>query len=116
MLLLALHRLGRGFGWPWVMLAGASFALCVQSSGYYAVAAALLVAAFVIARHRTLRARLIAIRIAAALALGALLSLPYVLTFLGLRQDQGLRRPPGLSEQMAFRPAADVTSHTYLYR
>jgi hypothetical protein len=115
-LLLALHRLERGGRWPFAALAGIAFALCVQSSGYYAVAAALLVGLFLVGFHHTLRTPAVGLHVAAALALGALLSLPYVLTFLDVREDQGLRRPPGLSEQMAFRPALDVTSHTYLYR
>ena len=61
--------------------------------------------------------RTLPIRImAGALALGALLCLPYVVGFLRLRADEGLRRPAGLSEKMAFRPGRDLTSHTYLYR
>jgi hypothetical protein len=116
LLLLALHRIATGGGWGSVALASASFALCVQSSGYYAVAAALLTGLMLLAHRHALLARPAALRMTAALGLAALLSMPYVVAFLRLRSDEGLRRPPGLSEKMAFRPDRDLTSHTYLYR
>jgi hypothetical protein len=116
LLLVGLHRLAEGGATGSVLLVAASFALCVQSSGYYAVAAAVIVAVFLLAHVRLLREARFAKRVSVALVLAALLCLPYVITFLRLRADQGMRRPVGLSEQMAFRPAHDLTSHTFLYR
>jgi hypothetical protein len=116
LLLVALHRLATGGGWGMAALAGMSFALCVQSSGYYAVAAALLTGLTLLVHRRALVTAPARERTAAALVLAALLSLPYVVAFLRLRSEEGLRRPQGLSEKMAFRPDRDLTSHTYLYR
>jgi len=45
-----------------------------------------------------------------------ILTLPYALTFLDVRDREGLRRPPRMSERMAFQPGRDLTSHGYLYR
>ncbi|MGE0452179.1 MAG: hypothetical protein AB7O37_06720 [Vicinamibacteria bacterium] len=115
LLLLALQRLLERPGPGAVVLAGVSFALSAQSSGYYAVGAALLAAAFGLWHARALlRARALRAVLAAA-ALGVLLTLPYLLAFLDLRAEQGLRRPAGMSRRMAFQPARDLSSHGYLY-
>src|SRR6185295_6537302 len=44
------------------------------------------------------------------------LTLPYAAAFLEVRQREGLKRPPRMSERMAFRPGRDLTSQGYLYR
>jgi hypothetical protein len=116
LLMLAWHRVAAGAGARFSALAALSLALSVQSSGYYAVAAALLTLVFWVAHRSSLREAPIARRAALALAVAVLLATPYIVGFLRLRAEEGLRRPPGLSEKMAFRPDADLTSHTYLYR
>jgi hypothetical protein len=116
LLMLGLHGIASGGGLRSALLAGASFALTAQSSGYYAVAAALLALVFSAARWRRLleRRALLATTVAAALAL--VLTLPYLRVFLEVRESEGLRRPPRMSERMAFRPGRDLSSHGYLYR
>lgn len=115
LLLLALHRLAERPGPGWALLAALSFALSALSSGYYAVAGALLAVAFALARpRRLLWGRGLAWSAAAAL-LAALLLWPYARAFLSLREESGLRRPPGLSARMAFRPARDLGSRSFVY-
>jgi hypothetical protein len=115
LLLLGLHRLETRPGPSATLLSGVSFAVCVQTSGYYAVTAALLPLLFAAARWRalvrptSLRATLL------AAAVGTLLSLPYLLAFREVRERDGLRRPPGMSRNMAFQPVRDLSSHGYLY-
>jgi hypothetical protein len=116
LLLLGMHRIAAGGGMRWAVLAGVSFALAAQSSGYYAVAAALLALAFAAAHWRRLLGPRALRATAVAAALGLLLTLPYARVFLEVRAQQGLRRPPRLSERMAFQPGRDLTSHGYLYR
>jgi len=115
LLLLALNRLLERPGPGAVVLAGVSFALSAQSSGYYAVGAALLAAGFGLWHARALLAARPLRATLAAAALGALLTLPYLLAFLDLREEQGLKRPPGMSRRMAFQPGRDLSSHGYLY-
>ncbi len=116
LLLLGLHRLATRPGPAAIGLSAVSFALAAQSSGYYAVSAALLpllFAAFhwrLLAAPRALRATL------TAAALGALLTAPYLLAYDEVRERDGLRRPPGMSRTMSFQPARDLTSHGYVYR
>lgn len=116
LLLVALHRLLERPGPGPVLLAAASFALSAQSSGYYAVAAALLPLVFAAARWRRFADRRVAAAAAAAALLGALLLAPYARAFMALREREGLRRPPGMSVRMAFQPSRDLTSFGYLYR
>jgi hypothetical protein len=116
LLLLGLHRVAAGGGVGWAVLAGLSFALAAQSSGYYAVAAALLAFAFAAAHWRRLLERRALLALAAAGALALVLTLPYALAFLDVREREGLRRPPRMSERMAFQPGRDLTSHAYVYR
>jgi hypothetical protein len=116
LMMIGWHRLTLGKGAGAAALAGVSFALCVQSSGYYAVAVAVLSAVFWLVHLRRLRQPAVARGLAVAAVLATALCLPYVIGFLRLREEEGLRRPPGLSEKMAFRPERDLTSHTFLYR
>jgi hypothetical protein len=116
LLLLALHRLLRPPRWPAVLLAGASFALSAQSSGYYAVAAALLPLLFAAVHWRAFRDRRVAGAALAAALVGATLIAPYAHAFRAVRARESLRRPPGMSEQMAFQPTRDLTSYGLLYR
>lgn len=114
--LLGLHRLLRRPTWGPILLAGVSFALSAQSSGYYAVASAVLALVFVAAHWRAFREpRLLAAAGGAAL-LGALLVAPYLRAFLELREREGLRRPIGVSAGLAFHPGRDLTSCAYAYR
>ena len=115
LLLLALHRLAERPGPAWALLAGVSFALAALSSGYYAVAGALLAAAFALARPRRLLLGRGLLWSAAAALLAALLLAPYARAFLALREASGLRRPVGLSARMAFRPAEDLGSRAFVY-
>jgi hypothetical protein len=114
--LLGLFRLrDRPAGWA-VLLAGGGFALVVLSSGYYAVAAALVGLVFAVANAAALRkgARLGAVLGAVLLAL--LLTAPYRRALLALRAEEGMARAPEDSVRMAFRPDRDLTSRSYLYR
>lgn len=116
LLLLGLERLATRPGPGAVLLAGVSFALSAQSSGYYAVCAALLPLLFAAFRRRELCApRALGATLLAAF-LGTLLVLPYLSSFLEVRERDALRRPPGMSRSMAFRPEHDLGSHAYLYR
>jgi hypothetical protein len=115
LLLLALHRLVRSPTSGCALLAGVSFALSAQSSGYYAVAATVLALVFAACHWRWLRAARAFKAATAAAALGVLLTLPYLHAFLELREEEGLRRPPGMSARMAFRPPRDLGSRSYLY-
>jgi len=114
--LLALHRIAERPSLGAVLLAATSFALTAQSSGYYAVAAAVLSLVFVAFHGPALRQRRCVLALAAAACLAALLTLPYLHEFLELQDEQGLRRPPGMSVNMAFQPGRDLTSTGYLYR
>lgn len=114
-LLLGLHRLAGRPGPGAVVLAGTGFAFSAQSSGYYAVAAALLPLLFAGFRFRELARRRALLATLAALTLGAALTLPYLLAFREVRERDALRRPPGMSRNMAFQPARDLSSHGYLY-
>lgn len=115
LLLLGLQRLASRPGAGALLLSGVSFALSVQSSGYYAVAAVILPLLFAAFRWRSLvEPRALTATLAAA-ALGALLTAPYLVVFDEVRERDGLRRPPGMSRSMAFQPARDLSSHGYLY-
>jgi hypothetical protein len=114
--LLGLHRMLEGPSWKWPALAGVSFALTAQSSGYYGVAAMILALVFAAFHARALVAPRAAGRVAAAALLAVLLVLPYVVAFRALQEEQGLRRPPGVSEKMSFRPARDLTSWAWAHR
>jgi hypothetical protein len=116
LLLLGLHGIATGGGWRSAALAGVSFALSAQSSGYYAVAAAILSLVFAAVHWRRLLERRALLAAGAAGALALALTLPYALAFLEAREQEGLRRPPRMSERMAFQPGRDLTSHGYLYR
>ncbi len=115
LLLLGLHRLATRPGTGAVLLTGVSFALSAQSSGYYAVSAALLPLAFAASHARPLKEPRALRATAVAALLGGLLVLPYLVTFLEVRERDGLRRPPGMSRSMAFQPERDLSSHGILY-
>lgn len=115
LLLIGLERLAGRPGPGAVVLTGVSFALSAQSSGYYAVAAALLPLGFLAFRGRELiRPRALLASLCAA-ALGALLTAPYLVAFGEVRERDSLRRPPGMSRNMAFQPDRDLSSQGYLY-
>ena len=114
--LLGLHRMLERPSWRWAALAGVSFALTAQSSGYYGVAAMVLAMVFAAFHARALRAPRVAGAVAASVVIAALLVLPYVVAFRALQEEQGLRRPPGVSEKMSFRPARDLTSWAWAHR
>ena len=114
--LLGLHRLVERPSVGAVMLTGISGALNAQSSGYYAVSAAVLAIVFVAFHARAWMRRRSAIALLAAAALAGLLTFPYIHEFHELRDEQGgLRRPLPMSVQMAFQPAKDLRSTGYLY-
>ena len=97
------------------ILAGVSFALTAQSSGYYGVAAAVLGLTFAAFHARALCRPRTARLVFGAVALALILTLPYILAFRALQEEQGLRRPPGLSMAMAFHPSRDLTSWAHVY-
>ena len=97
------------------VLAGVSFALTAQSSGYYGVAAVVLGLVFAIFHARALRQPRAARLVIGAAAIAVLLTLPYLLAFRALQEEQGIHRPPGLSLKMAFHPSRDLTSWAHVY-
>jgi hypothetical protein len=113
--LLGLHRIMERGTIVSAVLAGVSFALTAQSSGYYGVAAAVLGLVFAAFHVRALRGRRAAALVFAAATLAVLLTLPYLLAFRALQEEQGIRRPPGMSVKMAFHPSRDLTSWAYAY-
>ena len=116
LLLLGLHRIVRAPTAAAVVLAGVSFALSAQSSGYYAVAAVILSLVFAGVHGHRLRERRVFAAIAASALLAGLLTAPYLRAYAALREEQGLRRPVGMSITMSFHPEQDLTSSGYLYR
>jgi len=104
LLLLALEQLRTRPGPRAVVLAGVAFALNALSSGYYAVAAALLALGFGLAHRELWRGRALAGAFAASLLAGLLLT-PYLLAVSELRrEDRSFTRPLGMSAKMAFDP------------
>jgi hypothetical protein len=114
--LLGLHRLVKQPSWGSILLAGISFALSAQSSGYYAVGAAVLGLLFAVVHIRELQDRRVFGGMAGVVLLAGLLTLPYFQAFMAVQKREGLRRPPGMSSNMAFHPGADLSSVSYLYR
>lgn len=111
--LLGLHRLLERPSVGAVALSGVAFALSALSSGYYAVAAALLGLVFA-AWHARRFTRSTLVAALMATLLGAALLLPYARGYAALRSETQLRRPRGLSERMAFQPARDLGSRGYV--
>jgi hypothetical protein len=97
------------------VLAGVSFALTAQSSGYYGVAAAGLAMVFAAFHLREMRRPRTACLVLGAAAIAVVLTLPYLLAFRALQEEQGLRRPPEMSVKMAFHPSRDLTSWAHAY-
>jgi hypothetical protein len=97
-------------------LAGVSFALSAQSSGYYAVAAALVAVVFAGANLRLFRERRALAAALGAVLLAFLLTAPYLRAFLALRRAEGLRRAESSSLATSFHPGRDLTSRSYVYR
>jgi len=93
-----------------------SFSLSAQSSGYYGVAAAILSLVFAAVHWRALRERRVLASVAATALLAGILTAPYLWAYVELREQQGLRRPVGMSISMSFHPEQDLTSSGYLYR
>ncbi|HEY3119076.1 MAG TPA: hypothetical protein VGL15_00515 [Vicinamibacteria bacterium] len=114
--LLGLHALVARPRWPAAVLAGVSFALSAQSSGYYAVAGALLALVFAACHRRELRDRRTRALLVAAAVVALAATAPYLHAYYRLRAAEGLRRPIGMSISMAFQPAHDLGSYGYLYR
>jgi hypothetical protein len=114
--LLGLHRIAERPSAGAVLLTGVSGALNAQSSGYYAVSAAVIAIVFVAFHARELLRRRSAAALLAAAGLAALLAFPYVHEFHELRDEQGgLRRPLPMSVQMAFQPGRDLRSTGYVH-
>ena len=114
--LLGLHRIAERPSPGAAVLTGVAFALNAQSSGYYAVAGAVIAIVFVAFHARALLRPPSARALGAAAVLAVLLTLPYVHEFLELRDEQGgLRRPLPMSVEMAFQPGRDLRSTGYLY-
>jgi hypothetical protein len=113
--LLGLHRIAERRTIGAAVLAGVSFALTAQSSGYYGVAAVVLALVFGAFHVRALgdpRAARLAL---GAGALAVALTLPYLIAFRGLQEEQGFRRTPAMSVKMAFHPSRDLTSWSHVY-
>jgi len=113
--LLGLHLVVRGSRAWGAVLAGLSFSLSAQSSGYYGVSALVLGLAFTAFHWRALRDRRTLLALAAAALLAILLTLPYLHAYMEVRAEQGLRRPLGMSVSMSFLPERDLTSLGYVY-
>ena len=113
---LGLRRLLRRPGWGSAVLAGVSFSLTAQSSGYYAVIAAVVAIVFGIWHWRRLALGQGLTHLAAAVSIAVSLTAPYLWGFMQLRQHAGIARDLELSEQMAFHPRQDLGSRSYLYR
>jgi len=114
LLILALHGILKRPGPGFVILAGTSASLSAQSSGYYAVGAVILSLVFLLCSWRLLDRRR-AMALGGAMCLAALLTAPYLVAYLKVYSEEGLRRPLGMSSHMAFHPRRDLTSHGYLY-
>ena len=113
---LGLHRIVERPSLGAILLAGVSGALNAQSSGYYAVSAAVVGLGFVAFHARALMQRRSGAALLAAASLAALLTAPYIHEFHELRDEQGgLRRPLPMSVQMAFQPGKDLRSTGYVY-
>jgi hypothetical protein len=114
--LLGLHRIVERPSVSAVLLTGVSGALNAQSSGYYAVSAAVLALLFVAFHARPLRTPRTGGALLAAAGLALLLTFPYIHEFHELRDEQGgLRRPLPMSVQMSFQPGKDLGSTGYVY-
>jgi hypothetical protein len=113
--LLGLHLVVRGSRAWGAVLAGASFSLSAQSSGYYCVSALVLGLVFAPFNWRPLRDRRTLLALAAAGCMAILLTLPYLRAYMEVRAEQGLRRPLGMSVSMSFLPERDLTSLGYVY-
>jgi hypothetical protein len=113
--LLGLHRLVRAPGAASAALAGLTFAVTAQSSGYYGMAAVVLSLLFAGVHWRAFRTKALVEWSAAAVLLAFLLILPYARAFLQLRSQDRLTRPVEASERFAFQPARDVSSRSYAY-
>jgi hypothetical protein len=115
-LLLALFRLLVAPRVGWAVLAGVAYALEAQSSGYYAVITTLLALVFAAVHARQILAdRRRLAHFAGAALLGGALLVPYLDAFLTIKRNEGLRRPVGMSMNMAFHPDQDLTSGSYLW-
>jgi hypothetical protein len=114
--LLGLHRSLRHPTVGSVALAGVGFSLTAQSSGYYAVAALVIGLVLTGFEWRRLRQPRTAVALGAAGALAVLLTLPYLVSFMELKERYGLSRPAGMSRKMALHPAEDLSSRAYVYR
>jgi hypothetical protein len=114
--LLGLHRIVERPSLGAVVLTGLSGALNAQSSGYYAVSAAVIAVVFVAFHARALMRRRAAGALLGAACLATVLTLPYIHEFHELRDEQGgLRRPLPMSVEMAFQPGRDLRSTGYVY-
>ncbi len=113
--LLGLHRLVEAPSWKASVLVGVSFSLSAQSSGYYAVACALLALVFLATHGSRFKRSATIVATAAAILTALVLTTPYAKAFSDLKERDGLRRPIGMSVQMAWRPLGDLGSHSYLY-
>jgi hypothetical protein len=99
-----------------LLLLAASAVLSAESSGYYAVGAALLALLFALVHARDLlEGRRLAIALG-ALVLALLLFVPYFRAYEGAVVRDALRRPLGMSEHMAWHPLADLSSVSYVDR
>lgn len=113
--LLGLHQIVERESARGAVLAGVAFALTAQSSGYYGVAAVVVALVFAGVHAAGLRRPETARLVLGAAVLGTLLTLPYILAFRALAEEQGLRRPPGMAVAMSFHPTRDVTSWAHAY-
>lgn len=113
--LLGLHRLVRSPGPGSVALAGVSFSVTAQSSGYYGAAAGVLGLIFVGAHWGAFRSVQVVKSAAGAALLAVLLTAPYARAFLELQAQDQLKRPLEASERLAFQPMRDLSSRAYLY-
>lgn len=99
-----------------VVLAAVSAALTAMSSGYYAVTVAVVGLYWAIVEWRRVATRRVLLHAAAAAALALVLFAPYLFAFLDLREAEDLRRPPGMSANMALQLPRDLSSFSYVYR
>ena len=113
--LYGLHGLVRTPTWRKAVLVGASFSLAAQSSGYYAVACAMLAVVFLATHLGRFRHSSVIARTGLAIFVALVLTTPYAKVFSDLKERDGLRRPIGMSAQMSWRPLHDLGSESYVY-
>lgn len=113
--LLAITRLAEKPRARDAVLAGVSFSLSAQSSGYYALILAVFAVLFGAAHWRRFGDRRFFAHAAAAAAIALVLTLPYLRAFAALAELIPMQRSAAEAITYSFQPARDLTSTGYLW-